>query len=308
MPHDKTDSRPKALEDTDFIRDATEKYRKAREHSGKWKKRTKRNYDFYAGRQWDDQEANDLGVQGKAAVVMNRIKPRVSAVVGMEISNRQESAIALLAGKPRQIFLHNTERSYMIDRAYDLVKTDKTLEFHRDHHDSTNLHSIQDTDLLFIDSKHTFNRLLEELTKFAPNCKRYIVMHDTQLYGEHGEDGGAGLLAALVVFIKNNPEWSVIRHVNNQYGLTTLSCNPDDKPKLPSKWEMAKNLAVAVKDYVADGMQNVTAEQLEERLKICTLCDQLTEKRCAACGCPVDKKGTMRNQTCPLAKWPLELE
>ena len=90
MPHDKTDSRPDAEADDDFIKAASDRYKRAREHNGKWKKRTRRNYDFYAGRQWSDSERGELEDSGRGAVVMNRIKPRVSAVVGMEIGNRQE--------------------------------------------------------------------------------------------------------------------------------------------------------------------------------------------------------------------------
>ena len=80
-----------------FVKDTTDKYRRARLHWSKWKKRTRRNYDYYAGRQWTQEEQDELG-EGKAAVVMNRIKPRVSAVVGMEISNRQE-----LRYQPREV-------------------------------------------------------------------------------------------------------------------------------------------------------------------------------------------------------------
>ena len=79
-----------ALDDDDFIKESKEQYKQARLHNGAWKKRTVKNYDFYAGRQWSDEEKTELESHGKAAVVMNRIKPRVSAVVGMEISNRQE--------------------------------------------------------------------------------------------------------------------------------------------------------------------------------------------------------------------------
>jgi len=83
--------RPDDSEDSEeFVAETKEKYKRSREHSGPWKKRTRKAQDYYAGRQWTDQEREKLESQGKAAVVMNRIKPRVSAVVGMEINNRQE--------------------------------------------------------------------------------------------------------------------------------------------------------------------------------------------------------------------------
>ena len=74
----------------DFVTEVREKYLRARRHWGPWKRLAKKCYAYYAGRQWTEEEQTQLKASGKAPVVMNRIKPRVSAVVGMEISNRQE--------------------------------------------------------------------------------------------------------------------------------------------------------------------------------------------------------------------------
>ena len=106
----------------DFVRDAREKYRKARNHNARWKKRARKAYDYYAGRQWTDDEMSDLG-DGKAPVVMNRIKPRVSAVVGMEISNRQE-----LRYHPRE---KNDERLIsLINKASEWTRDQAETEDH----------------------------------------------------------------------------------------------------------------------------------------------------------------------------------
>ena len=74
----------------DFIKKARTRYREARDHNAKWKKKAIRAYEFWAGRQWDEDISTALENAGRAAVVMNRIRPRVSAVVGMEINNRKE--------------------------------------------------------------------------------------------------------------------------------------------------------------------------------------------------------------------------
>ena len=122
MPHEeKTDSRPEADLDEDFIKDASERYKKAREHSGRWKKRARRNYDFYAGRQWDDAESQILRDDGKAPLVLNRIKPRVSAVVGMEINNRQE-----LRFNPREE--GDSELSDLINKASEWTRDQAETE------------------------------------------------------------------------------------------------------------------------------------------------------------------------------------
>src|SRR3990167_10270899 len=74
----------------DFVTEVREKYLRDRRHWGPWKRLSKKCYAYYTGRQWTQEEQTQLKASGKAPVVMNRIKPRVSAVVGMEISNRQE--------------------------------------------------------------------------------------------------------------------------------------------------------------------------------------------------------------------------
>jgi len=76
-------------EEEDKYKSIKDKYRRAREHNAKWKRTAKRCYDFWAGRQWDDDVKTELEATGRAALVMNRIRPRVSAVVGMEIGEGQ---------------------------------------------------------------------------------------------------------------------------------------------------------------------------------------------------------------------------
>ena len=83
------DPDPNDNEDS-FIVKARTRYREARDHNAKWKKKAVRCYEFWAGRQWDEDISTALENAGRAALVMNRIRPRVSAVVGMEINNRKE--------------------------------------------------------------------------------------------------------------------------------------------------------------------------------------------------------------------------
>jgi len=163
---------------------------------------------------------------------------------------------------------------------------------------------IEETDLLFIDTKHTANQLLGELSRHAPKVRRRIAMHDTQIFGETGDDGGPGLLPALRLFMRQNPEWSVVEHHLHNYGFTVISRDPRDKKALPGKIAMAANLAVAMAKHVADGLSEVPAAVLDSRLEICTLCDQRTDDRCGACGCFLAAKAGMATSECPLGKWP----
>ncbi len=81
---------------------------------------------------------------------------------------------------------------------------------------------IPETDLLFIDTCHTYKQLTEEFRLHAPKAKKYIVLHDTVLFGLEGEDGTKpGLWQAVEDFVALG-EWKIHEHLTNQCGLTTL--------------------------------------------------------------------------------------
>lgn len=165
-------------------------------------------------------------------------------------------------------------------------------------------------DLLFIDTVHTAAQVYEELRAHAHKVKGLIILHDTKTFGERGEDGGAGILPALRRFLKEHPEWTVVKHYEDWHGLTVLSNRPEDRPKLPSTARQVFNFAKAVIEHVKAGARMVTAEQLEERLNICALCEHRAENRCSICGCylldaPTGQGGKAEwaDQACPLGKW-----
>jgi len=81
---------------------------------------------------------------------------------------------------------------------------------------------IDITDLLFIDSKHTYDQLSLELFIHSPRVKRYIILHDTVSYGFMGEDRSFGLLTAAGEFLLRNPRWRVREHFENNNGLSVL--------------------------------------------------------------------------------------
>ncbi len=97
---------------------------------------------------------------------------------------------------------------------------------------------IEPTDLLFIDSLHTYCHLTYELEKFASKVNKYIALHDTsapwgecddnQYHGDRSEYPPStdrtkrGLWPAVLDFLTRHPEWSLNeRHFNN-HGFTVL--------------------------------------------------------------------------------------
>ncbi len=73
---------------------------------------------------------------------------------------------------------------------------------------------IEECDLLFIDTHHTYEQLTAELDRHGNKAGKYIICHDT-VYD-------AGCLTAIEDYIKRNSHWSIREHFENNNGLTVL--------------------------------------------------------------------------------------
>ncbi|MCA9058461.1 MAG: class I SAM-dependent methyltransferase, partial [Planctomycetaceae bacterium] len=213
------------------------------------------------------------------------------------------STVALLAGQPKRLISYDLNQDPI---AEVLKQRQGDTEFSFVQGDSLSV-TIEPCDLLFIDTRHTADQLTQELQRHAAKVRRRIVLHDTQIFGERGEDGGPGLLPALRRFLKERPEWSVVSHTQANHGLTVISRDPADKPKLPGTVKMAANFSKALAAHVADGLQKTDTADLQHRLEICSLCHQRTNDRCSLCGCYLAEKASWRSSECPLGKWNPEV-
>jgi len=83
---------------------------------------------------------------------------------------------------------------------------------------------IEPTDLLFIDSWHSYTQLKAELELHSSKVRKYMMFHDTHTFGTKDEGGqtNIGLLAAIIEFVIKNPEWRFVLHKTNNNGLTVL--------------------------------------------------------------------------------------
>lgn len=106
---------------------------------------------------------------------------------------------------------------------------------------------IETTDMLFIDSWHTYRHLTYELEKFSPQVRKYIAMHDTSepwgdmdepcyleeipAYPPHISPHKQGLWPAVEDFLMAHPEWRLKERRLNNHGLTVLEryTAPDSK-------------------------------------------------------------------------------
>ena len=73
---------------------------------------------------------------------------------------------------------------------------------------------IEPTDLLFIDTDHTYEQCSKELQMHAHKVKKYLIFHDTNLFKD--------LNRAISEFIEANKEWKIKEVLTNNNGLTVL--------------------------------------------------------------------------------------
>jgi hypothetical protein len=81
---------------------------------------------------------------------------------------------------------------------------------------------LEETDLLFIDTLHTYGHLKKELELHAGKARKYIIFHDTVTYATIGVDGGEGIKKAIDEFLAEHTEWKVKENFENNNGLLIL--------------------------------------------------------------------------------------
>ena len=91
--------------------------------------------------------------------------------------------------------------------------------FHRARTDE--LADIEETDLLFFDTLHTYAQLRAEL-RHGNRADKWLVFHDTVTFGTVGEDGGRGLMPAILEFTEDNPQWRQFAACRHNNGLLVL--------------------------------------------------------------------------------------
>lgn len=77
---------------------------------------------------------------------------------------------------------------------------------------------IESTDLLFIDSEHSYKQLSQELMLHHSKVKKYIILHDTVTYSKE-------LMPAVDKFLIMNNDWKIEKHYKNNNGLLILAKN-----------------------------------------------------------------------------------
>ena len=136
------------------------------------------------------------------------------------------STYGFLAGRPKEMVSIDMTHPALVGGNYNELKRvveEEGIAFRFRCADTLKI-EIDETDLLFIDTKHTYGQLAKELELHGNRAKKYIIFHDTVTFGnvDMGSSRGRGLMPAIHEFIEKNPHWKIIEHFDNNNGLTVV--------------------------------------------------------------------------------------
>lgn len=133
------------------------------------------------------------------------------------------STAAFLAGRPKRLVCYDIKPFDELDLFRQAAQAQGT-EFVFWLQDDCKA-KIEPTDLLFIDTIHTYNQLDQELRMHASKVNRYIIMHDTYSVPDpvHGapENNGKEMWIAILKLLSWG-EWKLREDFSNQNGLTVI--------------------------------------------------------------------------------------
>jgi hypothetical protein len=92
---------------------------------------------------------------------------------------------------------------------------------------------IDKTDLLFLDTWHSYKQLKAELGLHSEKAKKYIIFHDTTSYADKDENfyerwgdewkaEGIGIWKAIEEFLDSSKNWQLLKRYTNNNGLTII--------------------------------------------------------------------------------------
>lgn len=136
-------------------------------------------------------------------------------------------------GKSTRAFLYALTTTMGTLNSYDIMLHDGVQDLFDEankeglaalfHLQSTLDCDINETDLLLVDSHHTYAQVKGELEKHSDRVKKFIVFHDTQLYGISGQDhGSVGIMPAINEWMDSHPQWRIKQEYYNNNGLLVV--------------------------------------------------------------------------------------
>ena len=121
---------------------------------------------------------------------------------------------------PEKIIFYDTIRNNHINNFVDICKNEGVNVIFKQ--EDTKTVYIEETDLLFIDTLHTYEQVKAELLN-SNKVKKYIILHDTKTFGNIDYNGiGVGIKPAVEEFLNNNKDWEIEYETDINNGLMVL--------------------------------------------------------------------------------------
>lgn len=147
------------------------------------------------------------------------------------------STWAFLISNPKKLISYDIVRDKHIDEVISIA-SEYSIDYIFIENDVLKV-VIPNTDMLFIDTLHTYKQLIQELTLHNKNVNKYIILHDTHTFGnvderiyshaselsKTNESGKCGLKTAIVDFLNNGADgnnWAIEKEFVNNNGLIVL--------------------------------------------------------------------------------------
>jgi hypothetical protein len=124
------------------------------------------------------------------------------------------STTAFLLGNPKRLISYDTfEDNFFVRKDIEQYAKENNVhfEFRLGH---THFIPPEYTDLLFIDTEHTYDHVSKELEIHAPFVNKFIMLHDVAACPE--------VLYAAIDYIVKDPNWAIHEHCNQGSGLLVL--------------------------------------------------------------------------------------
>ena len=129
------------------------------------------------------------------------------------------AAAALLAGAKEVHFVDHTLEKYNWQRhLFESYAECYEVNLNVYEMSSIDIDCAVPTDMLMIDSLHTWDWAQKELNLHAPITKKYIILHDTTLVN----GSPSTIWPGLVSWCEKNPEWRIKRRVLENVGATLV--------------------------------------------------------------------------------------
>lgn len=136
------------------------------------------------------------------------------------------STWALLSGKPKKLISYDIQNplAFGIDitEVYNAA-SQENIDFKFIEKDVLEV-KIEQTDLLFLDTRHVWEQVEVELKLHSSSVNKYIIFHDTTSYEIIGEiPGHKGIWGAILEFLDlHKGEWVLHERFINNNGLTII--------------------------------------------------------------------------------------